>query len=308
MNEFEFIDWVRKLSKDAEASCVKTGIGDDLAVIDVAGQKLLLGSDMLIEATHFTFAAATPEQVGRKALAVCLSDCAAMAGKPLAALVSISKPAATDTQIVKQIFSGISKLAKKYSCPIVGGDTCSGTEKLTIDISLLGICENTEPVLRSGAKPDDTIYVTGRLGGSILGKHLHFEPKIQQARWMAKNLPLTAMIDISDGLSSDLNHICEESKCGAELRSDWLDSVIAPEAEKIAKQDSYSPIEHALNDGEDFELLVTISSLPPEQLPELPQGITLLPVGKITSEADIKIIYPNGTGENLPPKGYNHFS
>jgi thiamine-monophosphate kinase len=307
MNEFEFIAWLRKLlNRPGDRDRVPMGIGDDMAVINFRGGKLLLGSDMVIENSHFTFDTATPQQIGHKALGRCLSDCAAMAGEPLAAIVSVARPKNLPDEVLKGVFEGISALAERFGCPIVGGDTSSSREGLIIDVCLLGQCERNEPILRSGAKIDDYLYLTGPLGGSILGRHLAFTPRIKEALWLAQHLPVNALIDISDGLSSDLAHLCEESRCGAELFSHALDKAISGDARRLADKTGKDPLDHALNDGEDFELLLA-SPTPPVELPELPENIRLLPIGRIVEEPKMTVIYPKGRQTELQPGGFRHF-
>ncbi len=306
MHEFEFIGWLKKfLENPVDRRSISMGIGDDMAVVNFRGGKLLLGSDMTIEHVHFDFKRAAPRQVGHKALGRCLSDCAAMAGIPLAAIVSIAKPRSMPEKILKEIYRGMSALARRYNCPIVGGDTSGSPGGLSIDVCLLGRCEG-KPILRSGARPGDYLYVTGPLGGSILGKHLTFQPRISEARRLAEHLPVHALIDISDGLSSDLGHLCKESRCGAELPAYALEKIVSPAAKKLARQTGKSPLDHALNDGEDFELLAAVT-LAPEKLPCLPEYLNLIPVGKLTKGKDILIVYPNGKKEKILSEGFRHF-
>jgi thiamine-monophosphate kinase len=229
-----------------------------------------------------------------------------MAGEPMAAIVSLAKPKNCSDEVLKGVFVGMNRLAERFGCPIVGGDTSSSAEGLIIDVCLLGKCEKNEPVLRSGAKFGDFIYVTGPLGGSILGKHLNFTPRIDEALWLVDHLHLSAMIDISDGISSDLAHLCEESHCGAELFSHYLDIIVSDEAHRLAEKIGGSPLEHALNDGEDFELLFT-SPVSPSELPELPTSIQLFPIGRIIDRRDVSIIYPDGRQTALRPTGFRHF-
>jgi len=307
MHEFEFIDWIKTyLGNKGNHDQIPVGIGDDMAVIDFRGGHLLLGSDMTIQGVHFEESQATAEQVGHKALGRCLSDCAAMGGEPLAAIISVAKPVSLSEEWLKGLYYGMGELADRYRCPIVGGDTSGSPERLVIDVALLGRCESNPPILRSGARVGDTLYVTGPLGGSILGKHLSFEPRIPQATLMVRNLPVHAMVDISDGLSSDLNHLCKESGCGAELWVDRLEAVISHDARRLAEKTGNLPLVHALDDGEDFELLAAIG-LPPDQLPSLGENIVLYPIGMITSERTVSLVYPDGTRSALTPHGFRHF-
>jgi thiamine-monophosphate kinase len=306
MHEFEFIHWIKsQMDRSRNRRTVPVGIGDDMAVVEFQGGQLLFGSDLTIEGVHFDFATATPRQVGHKALGRCLSDCAAMAGVPLAAIVSIATPKGMSEKILKEVYRGMFALGRRYHCPIVGGDTSHSPGRLSIDVCLLGQCAG-KPVLRSRARPGDYLYVTGPLGGSILGKHLKFQPRIREAGWLTQHLPVHALIDISDGLSSDLRHLCEGSGCGAELPTAALEKIISPASRKLAGQTGKPPLDHALNDGEDFELLVAIG-LAPEKLPRLPRGVTLLPIGKMHRGKDIHIITAKGVRQNLPARGFTHF-
>jgi thiamine-monophosphate kinase len=307
MNEFEFISWLRKaLDRPASATGVPVGIGDDMAVIDFLGGKLLLGSDMVIQNIHFTFPEAKPEHVGHKAIGRCLSDCAAMAGEPVAAIVSVATSPEISEDILKEVFQGMMKLTDRFHCPIVGGDTSHSEKGLILDVCLLGKCQRNAPILRSTAKVGDYLYITGPLGGSILGKHLVFTPRIEEGLWIAGNLPVHAMIDISDGLSSDLGHMCEESRCGAELFSRAMESAISADARNLAARTGKEPMDHAINDGEDFELLAAIG-ISPSELPHLPLNVQLLPIGRIVAEPGVSMIYPTGRRVEIRPGGYRHF-
>jgi len=308
MNEWEFIDWIkRSLSSTAGDPRVKVGVGDDMAVMALAGTTLLFGSDMVLEGVHFKLDQATPQQIGHKALAVCLSDAAAMGAEPLAALISFAKPEHVSSDVLQGIYAGLQDTAGWFDCTIVGGDSCAWGARLAIDVALLAVCETTPPVLRSGARPGDHLYVTGPLGGSGLGKHLVFTPRIAEARWLVGNLPPNAMIDISDGLSADLHHLCTASACGAELYEDWLQEAISDAARELSIQTGRRPLDHALNDGEDFELLVAIPT-PPDQLPKLPETVRLLPVGRVITEAGaVYLTDAGGARSKLPEGGYRHF-
>ncbi len=306
MNEFELIDWLKDFFADRVNPSVTLGIGDDMAVVKVGDTQLLFSSDMIVEDVHFRIDSLTARQIGHKAIGVCLSDCAAMASRPIAAVVSLARSKHLSDEFVCEIFVGIKELARKYSCQVAGGDL-SSADKLIIDVSVIGYCEENSPVLRSGAKVGDTIYVTGKLGGSSLSHHCAFSPRIEQSIWLAQNLSLNAMIDISDGLSSDLNHICRDSLCGAEIYEDLLEQVISDDAKKLAMQTNTTALYHLLNDGEDFELLASIAERS-EDLPSLPDFIVLYPVGRMVSGSDVVLIRKDGNREKIFPAGYQHFS
>ncbi|MCK4244667.1 MAG: thiamine-phosphate kinase [Candidatus Omnitrophica bacterium] len=235
---------------------VIVGIGDDSAVIKYKkGYHLLLTTDMLIEGIHFN-KKATPFQIGYKSLATNISDIAAMGGIPKYALVSLGLKKETSIKFVDEIYRGIRSLAKKFKVTILGGDTVS-SPKIIINIALSGEVKKNYLTLRKGAKPGDKIYVTGTLGGSILGKHLSFIPRVKEARYLVENFHPTSMIDISDGLLSDLKRVCEASKVGARIYQEKIP--LSQGVISLAKKKKENPYRLALTGGEEFELLFTLS-------------------------------------------------
>src|SRR5262249_33918833 len=179
---------------------------------------LLFKADSVVQGVHFDVQT-PPEKIGHKALARVLSDVAAMAGTPTAALVTLALPPGFDPLFVEAIYRGMNELARAHAVAIVGGDTSTNPERILISVALLGWVQKDKIVLRSGAKPGDAIFVSGELGGSIAGKHLQFDPRLEQARWLAGRFSVHSMIDLSDGLASDLQHILKASAVGAELLS-----------------------------------------------------------------------------------------
>lgn len=259
MTEFELIGRLVP-TLPTNASTV-VGAGDDCAVLDLglADAYLLFKTDAVVEGVHF-LPGTEPERIGHKALARCLSDIAAMAGTPLHALVTIGLPEDFDAAAIERVYSGVNRLATRHRVAIVGGETTKSPRRFFLSVSLLGSVPKRKCVLRSGAKPGDAIFVTGKLGGSIAGKHLDFEPRLEEARWLAEHFPIHSMIDLSDGLAGDLRHILKASGVGAELLASAIP--ISREARLAARQESARkpPLLAALTDGEDFELLFTLPS------------------------------------------------
>jgi thiamine-monophosphate kinase len=259
---------------------------------------------MLLEGSCFRLAEAGARRVGRKAMSVNLSDIAAMAGVPIAAVVSVGLPRDGGRELAEQLYLGMREVADAFQVPLVGGDTNSWDGPLSINVTVLGEATERGPVLRSGAKVGDWIMVTGPLGGSILGHHLDFTPRVREALRLRELADLHAMIDLSDGLAKDLHHICEESRRGAVIFADRLP--ISNAALELSARDGKSALEHALSDGEDFELVFTVSPADGERiLREQPVGgITLYSIGEIV--ADGYWLERDGKRETLTPRGYEH--
>ena len=310
MNEFELI---AKLTRVLPTnSSVVTGAGDDCAVLDlgVADKLFLFKTDAVVEGFHFT-RETPPEKIGRKALARCLSDIAAMAGTPAAALVTIALPQNFEPEFVGEIYDGMNALAREHGVAIVGGETTTNPERILISISLLGSVARGKAILRSGAKAGDAIFVTGELGGSLAEKHLDFEPRLAEAHWLAKHFPIHAMIDLSDGLAGDLRHILQASGAGAELLKTAVP--VSRTARLKARESSAAKpaFVAALTDGEDFELLFTVSSkvavrLLDEWHKQFPK-LKLSCIGKIVAGDGILIRDKNGS-HKLNIHGYAHFA
>jgi thiamine-monophosphate kinase len=247
LGEFGLIDALKKFAPVSKA--VIKGIGDDAAVLPYNKSKyLLLTTDMLSEGVHFT-RRMPPQGIGHKALASNISDIAAMGGCPTFGVVSIGIPKDLSVHFIKEVYKGIQRTARAFNISIVGGDTIK-SDKIVINVALLGLVEKRNLITRDGAGPGDRIFVTGPLGGSLKsGRHLNFLPRLAQARFLVENFKPNAMMDISDGLSGDLNHILKASRVGAHLDYDSI-----PRPGKVS-------LSQALNDGEDFELLFTLSPI-----------------------------------------------
>ena len=301
-SEDEITGWFARQSKLSTA-VFPIGIGDDMAQIQLGKDtSVLVTIDMLLDGVHFDLEKATVRQVGYKAMAVSLSDCAAMATVPVAAVVSIALPKEFGEKELKQLHTGITAAGDKYDCALVGGDITSwGDEKpLAICAAMLSRVAGNEPVKRSGAKVGDSICVTGSLGGAGCGKHLEFEPRVKEAIKIAQMVTLNSMIDISDGLSSDLNRICRASRVGAVINSEQIP--ISDEAQK-----SENPLSSALNDGEDFELLFTLSQGECEKLLQKWDGaIPITQIGEITDSKKMHIKMPDGVIRDFEAGGYDH--
>jgi len=288
---------INRMQKMAIAKQAVLGIGDDCAVINYTKDKyLLLTIDMLIEGVHFDLKKAGRGRVGRKALAVSLSDIAAMGGIPKYCLISMGVPPNAPLKIIDNFYVGLLKLAKEYSVELIGGDT-NRSEKFIFDICVIGEVEKRYLVRRSGAKRGDGIYVTGRLGGSIKDKQYDFTPRVKEARVLVKNFKVNAMIDISDGLSSDLRHITESSNVGAIIYES-----------RIPVSKSCRSVKEALTDGEDFELLFTMPGDISEKILTKRLGIPVKIIGEIKNRREgVKIINKKGKKRDLRTLGYRHF-
>jgi thiamine-monophosphate kinase len=257
---------------------------------------------MLLEGSCFRLAEAGARQIGRKAMAVNLSDMAAMAGQPVAAVVSVGLPRQGGRAVAEELYLGLREVADRFDTAVVGGDTNSWDGPLVISATIIGEATGGGPVRRSGALPGDWLLVTGPLGGSILGKHLAFTPRVREARELHASTQLHAMIDISDGLAADVNHICEESRCGAVLRSEAIP--ISEAAQSM--RDGRPAVEHALTDGEDFELVFAIAPDDARKLLEAQpiSGITLYHIGECVREG--LWLEENQKQRRLEPGGYVH--
>jgi thiamine-monophosphate kinase len=254
------------------------GIGDDMAVLRFGPALVAMTADMLLDGVHFDSRRQSFELIGRKAIACSLSDCAAMACQPVAATVSLAVPNSLTLDDVKRLYEGMAEIASQFDCRIVGGDTTSWPGALAIDVAMLAEPMSPRgPIRRCDARPGDMLFVSGPLGGSILDRHLTFAPRLDLARRLAPDPRLHAMMDLSDGLSMDLHRMCEASACNAELDAARLEQAISPAARSLA-QTSGTPLTHALNDGEDFELLISGDAGLGDDHPDL------IPVGRMVAQ------------------------
>ncbi len=306
-SEFGLIDWIRQ-HQAGMPGYVTAGIGDDMAVMELGGQTVLVTTDMLLEGVHFDLKRCDLRQVGYKAMACSLSDCAAMACEPVGAVIAVALPRAMSMADCRELYYGIEQAAGEYHCPVIGGDTTSWDKPLAINVTMLGrMPEGERPVYRSGARVGDAIFVTGTLGGSLAGHHLNFIPRVLEARTLYKMLDLHAMMDLSDGLSSDLRHICKASGVAAALERGAIPISKAAGARP-------DPLSAALNDGEDFELLFCVGAEDGERLqaewPEI-SDLQLTRIGRIIAadlNKDAVVLRDNdGTLTPVKPGGWEHF-
>jgi thiamine-monophosphate kinase len=269
------------------------GAGDDCAVVE-SGERgdrfTLLKTDCLVEGIHFA-KNSRPEDVGWKAMARPLSDIAAMSGAPQFALVTLIVPSQRDVAWVTRLYRGISKAARSFGVAVVGGETSNIKGPAVISVSITGFVEKTRWVGRSGGKPGDDLFVTGRLGGSLRGHHFKFIPRITESRWLTANFRVHAMMDLSDGLGADLPRLARASGVGFSVEEDVL------------PRNRGCTVRQAITDGEDYELLFAISpkdsrSLLPRWRKKFP-NVPLTRIGKLNSKFEI--------GNSKFPAGYVHF-
>jgi len=234
-----------------------------------------------------------------------------MAGIPTAALVTLALPRNFDPKFVEAIYAGMAALARQHNVAIAGGETTTNPERILISIALLGTVAREKCLHRAGSKPGDALFVTGRLGGSLAGQHLEFEPRLSETRWLADHFNIHAMIDLSDGLAGDLRHLLEPAKLGAELLKSAIPISRAAKLQAKAESSAKPPLLAALTDGEDFELLFTVASGDAvalldawkKQFPDVPLSC----IGKITATAGVKLRDKDGYLP-MPDHGYVHFA
>ncbi len=310
MNEFDLIARLTKSLPTNET--VVAGAGDDCAVLDFGlPEKLFLfKTDAVVAGIHFT-KETPPEKIGHKALARCLSDIAAMAGTPAAALVTIGLPKKFAADFIAKIYEGLNALAKKYNVAVVGGETTTNPGGIFISIALLGTVARGKQILRRGAKVGDAIFVTGELGGSLSGRHLDFEPRLAEAQWLANHFAIHSMADLSDGLAGDLRHILQGSGAGAELLKTAIPVSRAAKLQARSGASAKPALMAALTDGEDFELLLTVAA--PDAVKLLDAWKKKFPklklscIGKIVAGEGIVLRDKNGS-QKLNAHGYAHFA
>jgi thiamine-monophosphate kinase len=280
------------------AKSVHTGAGDDCALVEFRGARdlLVLKTDCVVERVHFS-ARASALDIGWKAMMRPLSDFAAVSALPEFALVTLIVPRTRSTSWVRQLYRGLKRAARRFSVSIVGGETSDTPGPAALAVTIAGFVEKNRCVLRSGGKARDDLFVTGRLGGALHGKHLRFVPRILESRWLAENFRVHAMMDLSDGLGADLPRLSRASKLGFKL-----------EMERLPLSRGCN-IENAISDGEDYELLFAISPRDRDRLEQAwPKKFPTVPLTRIGClNRKSKGASPARTGNRKLKRGYVHF-
>lgn len=326
MGEFGLIRRIRNMSP-GKAPRVLVGIGDDAAALKLSAQRtLLVTTDLLLENVHFDLSYTDYYSLGWKAAAVNLSDIAAMGGRPLFCLTALGIPRAFPIEFIQDFYRGFNDLLGEHRAFLVGGDTCSFRDRFVISVTAIGDAKQERIIKRSGARPGDRIFVTGTLGDSAAGmeilkrlgqrakgkgkeekelieRHLRPAPRLLEGRLIAASGCASAMIDVSDGLSSDLHHICEESRVGARIVNDNIP--LSALLQAIAPRLSNKAVEYALSGGEDYELLFTVPQARVAKLHAL--GLAITEIGSIVHGSAVSLLDAAGRKSMLPPKGYDHF-
>ena len=317
LSEKKLIQQIRRMAGGGES--VRTGIGDDCAVLRLPpGDDLLVTTDFTVENVHFRRDWHRPELVGQRCLTRGLSDIAAMGGKPQAAFLSLAVPSDLPQKWVDRFLKGLLDLAEEFKLPLAGGDTAesAGGGGIQADIVVVGSVPKGKAVLRSGAKPGERIYVTGELGGSAAALarlaeskrvgaeylrdfYRHYRPRARVAvgQRLRRRGVASAMIDLSDGLSTDLEHICQESHVGAEIEAEAI-----PRAQ-VGLGKKPVALEFALHGGDDYELLFTSAAAIPAQV----AGVRVTRIGRTTRSAGMRLIGEDGKQQPLQPGGWEHF-
>lgn len=326
-SEINLVAWITERfgqSTNGADDALIVDIGDDMAMVRPRAEGLLVAADMIMDGVDFDSNLHSPEQIGRKALAVNLSDCAAMAVQPRFAIVSLALPNSWTMEQARRLFEGMGALAEQYGVRIIGGDTNSWDRPLVADVTILAEpWQGVRPVKRSGARPGDLVCVTGSLGGSLSGRHLEFEPRVNEAKWLAEQLGdgLHAMMDLSDGFSIDGRRLCEASGVGMEIREEALELVASDAAIMASESDGRSIVDHVLNDGEDFELLHVVDAL---RYHQVARQETLNPlnstsgsgrikfapvrsIGTVVEEPGLWLVRKDGSRMRISTGGWQHF-
>jgi thiamine-monophosphate kinase len=315
MRELALLDQIYRETAQPHDN-VLVGPGDDMAVLLVGDQTLLVTVDQIADGVHFRSQACTLEQIARKLIVRNLSDVAAMAALPHSAVVTACLPHSWTQQQAEYLFSAVRQTAESFNCPLVGGDISIWDHPLLLTATITAVPDGVQPVTRSGAKPGDIVFVSGQIGGAWDqqggGGHLDAQPRIGLARNLAEQLrtALHSMIDLSDGLGTDLQHICRASQVMAEVDIGGLP--LRPTATDLGRQDGRPAYIHGLTDGEDYELCFTVESDRAADVPAAIDGVNLTRIGRITAPAPnpggtlIQLRHPDGRSELLTESGWEH--
>lgn len=300
--EKALIEWL--LQEFGNTGFATVGIGDDCAVLPEMASSLVVTCDAICDTIHFSSEELTAQEIGRKALAVNLSDLASMGATAETALVTLALPNSLGIDYAKDIFRGMIPLAEKYGVEIVGGDTIKGETKLLVSITALGMAPPDGAWLICNAEPGDLIIVTGDLGGSILGHHFDFEPRLKFAQqWRNEEGVIKACTDISDSLGVDLAKVAKASGLGFEI--DLSQVPISDAAHKMAESSGKPPLQHSLTDGEDFELILAISPQHWMRVRETTSDVRLTKIGEFTEAREYRA-KRDGSWQSFEPQGYEH--
>ncbi len=305
--ESQLIAWIHQ--NVPGSSQLVVGLGDDAAVLKPNGAQVVT-TDLLTDGVDFLIEEVTPEQIGHKALGVNLSDLAAMAASPRAAFVSLVLPQSGTKQLSALdlaigLYRGMLPLAQEHGLTIAGGDTNSWDGPSAISITAVGEATARGPLTRSGGQPGDQLLVTGRLGGSILGRHLQVEPRVSEALLLHEKYELHAGIDISDGLALDASRLAEASGLGAVLDLPAVPTTDA--AHTLGEQSGRTALDHALADGEDFELLLAVPPAEAQRMiDDQPLPVPITRIGEFTKQHGLWQRADNGQLSPLPAQGFEH--
>lgn len=304
--EQQFIAWLRQ--QLPPHPLLRLGPGDDAAVLAMAGiEECTITTDLLTDHVDFELAHVDPVRIGRKSLAVNLSDLAAMASRPLAAVIAVALPRKGGRQLAVELYRGMLPLAEKYNVAIAGGDTNSWDGPLVISITLLGQVTERGAWRRSCARPGDKILVSGSFGGSILGRQFDFEPRVCEALLLNERYEIHAGIDVSDGLSTDVAHIAKESGCGALIQREAIPTSEAAATLAAKLNDGSTAVDHALGDGEDFELVLAVAPDEAERLlADQPLDVPLTSIGEFIIQPGVWQREERGPRTRLIATGWEH--
>jgi thiamine-monophosphate kinase len=303
--------------------CVALGIGDDAALLRAKrGFETILTCDWFLEGTHFLREQHPPDAVGWKCLARAVSDVAAMGGTPRCFLLSLALPETHTGRWLDLFLGGLRRASRKFQCALAGGDT-TRQNGILINVTVVGEVPAGHALLRSHARVNDVLYVSGRLGEAELGlrilrrskgtlgrknpftkKHLYPEPRLALGQWLVKNRLATAMMDLSDGLSSDLSRLCAASAVGSQLESSQLPLVRVPD---VARKQGHDPLHLALHGGDDYELLFTVPPRKAKLLPDSFRGVRLTAIGRIIRKRELILVDENAYVIQLQPRGWDPF-